>query len=125
MGMDVSASVFYGLVFETDTDDAYKFEYDESDDQPEPEEGSPAHLAFWGSGTSKSPVSHTWFGAYEYRGHGIYVGRKFNSGDWSAGEIEPTELTPPPDADEVLRAYCEKWGLTYSKPKWWVAPKYA
>ena len=36
-------------------------------------------------------------------------------------EIQPDNLRPPEGADETLKAVCEKYGLPWSEPKWWLA----
>jgi len=49
------------------------------------------------------------------------------SGDWDRGTEIPAghiKMPPPPEWDALLKTFCEKSGVPFVQPKWWIIASY-
>lgn len=119
MGRAATATVFYGIAYDYETPDADRFT---GADDDTPEDDSPAAMVYYGEPKGCRVRAITYGGGDLNRYAIAAAGTVTRGRDWQATELRFKE--PPADADDVLRAWCEKRGLTYRKPRWFVVPYY-
>jgi hypothetical protein len=124
MSNRASVTVFFGICYgaEEESADAEKFWYGETD--PVKEDTHPAALMYHGE--PREGVESVVYGHYEYRRHALALaGTPKRALSWDPFSLdEAMREIDPERARAVLRAYCEKYGLTYHEPRWWVVPYY-
>jgi hypothetical protein len=116
MGMDARADVFFGIVYESGTDDCDRFKY--VDD--ELIRGSPSWLADHDGYEGLRVVRIGWCDEPSYA---LAIDSSYIFGlDWTETELPDT--SHPPEQAYLLKLYCGRWCLPYKEPKWYAAPYY-
>lgn len=47
-------------------------------------------------------------------------GRQFIAYRGDVDEIDPAKLITTPEEDAVIREFCERYGIPYKQPKWYL-----
>ncbi len=122
MSQNASATVFFGLCFgaEDRGGDAGKFAFGETD--PAKTETQPAALAYWGH--AKDGVQVVGYGHHEYRRWALAVeGTVSRTRSWDAMPLPELPAVVPDFGP--LKTYCERHGLTWAEPRWYVVADYS
>lgn len=114
--------VFYGICYESESEGEAKFH---SDDGGETEGvNSPAWMAANLHQESREGVEVVRYGHYDCGGRAVAVaGTVIYGGSWTPLKLKPRAMLGS-RGGKAIRAYCEKHGLPWSKPKWWAVPYY-
>ena len=138
MGCDAAAAIIYGFPFEGEDFDPVP-EYQEDSGKwlakfqglPEPEGSFLTNDAEWSkywSDRRTLPINTTCDGD-TCRGETtdyLCVRESMLAGSWGgATEIPVGHIKePPPEWDALLREFCEKAGIPFGKPKWYLIASY-
>jgi hypothetical protein len=67
-----------------------------------------------------------WHGSEDCEQYHIHCKSLLKSVEWAEfKEVDPAELAKPqPEADRFIREFCEKAGIEFVQPKWFLAAQY-